>query len=137
MEASITYGKASEFSCVSVWISTALNSCCNQAKLEEFLVEKACVATEISYQVTNLRSDIGIRVLNERFQVVVNVSIMNRLVEIFTNPCKLRYKGQRVKDQWRLVLSVKKLVLRNSRQTTALYKLLREVFRTFRSKYQT
>ena len=75
--------------------------------------------------------------LNERFQVVVNVSVMNRLVEIFTNPCKLRYKGQRVKDQWRLVLSVKKLVLRNSRQTTALHKLLREVFRAFRSKYQT
>jgi hypothetical protein len=60
VETSVSNCEACKFSGVSIWITAALNCCSDQTKLQELLIEKSCVSTEVTNQVANFGSDIGI-----------------------------------------------------------------------------
>lgn len=82
VESSITNSEASELPGVSVWVLAAFNSSRNETKLEQLLVEEASVTTEVSNQVADLGSDGSVVVNDQLFQVFVDVSLMDVLVEI-------------------------------------------------------
>ena len=89
VETSVSYSEAGELSRVAVWISATLNSCRNQAVLEQLLVEEASVAAKISNQIAYLCSDSCIFMLDQTLQISVDVRVVDRVVELFRDPCEL------------------------------------------------
>lgn len=96
VEASISDGETGKLAGVSIRITAALNGSSNESMLKQLLVKKPCMATKISNEVTNFGTDIGIRMRYERFEVSVYVGIVNWLVKILINACKLAHQGERI-----------------------------------------
>lgn len=115
VEASITNGKAGELTRVPVGIPAALNRRRNQPKLKQFFIEEASMAAKVSNQVANLGANIRISMRNQDLQVVVNVRIVDRLVEVLVDSGELRDQGQGVHDQLRRIISLHELVLCDGR----------------------
>lgn len=96
METSISNGETSELPGVSIGISATLDGGGYEPKLEQLLIEKASMSTQVSDEVANLRSNRGIRVNNEVLEFIVYVRIVDVFVEVFGDPRQLRNQAQGV-----------------------------------------
>lgn len=90
VEASVTNCKAGELPGVPIRVLAACNCSLNQAVLQELFIEVAGVSAEVTNQVAHLSPNTSILMANERVQVHVDVSVMDRFIELFRDSCKLR-----------------------------------------------
>jgi hypothetical protein len=44
------------------------------------------MSAEIANQIADFGPNIGVAMLNQQFQVIVNVGIVNRLIKVFVDP---------------------------------------------------
>lgn len=89
VESSVSNCKASKFPSVSIRISARLNCSRNKPEVEELFVEVASVSAKVTDQVAHFRSDGRIGMHDQRFKVVVDVSVVDILVEVFRNSRQL------------------------------------------------
>lgn len=90
VEARVSNRKACKLARIPVAVLATLDRSSDQAKLEEFLIEEPSVSAQVSNQVADLCPDRSVFVDNQRFEVVVDVSIMDVLIEILADSGELR-----------------------------------------------
>lgn len=134
VETSVTDREAGEFPRVPVGVSATLDSGGNQSKFEKLLIEEARMSAQVTDQVADFGPDISVRVLNQNFEVLINVSVMDRLVEILVDPRELRDQRQRIDNQLRVVISRHELILGDSREAASLDELVSKVLGALRGE---
>ncbi len=129
MEASVSYGEASELSGVPVRVLAARDCSLDQTMLQELLIEVASVSAEVTDQVANLRTDASIFMTDQSVQIDVDVSVMDRFVELFGDSGQLTDQTESVDDQRWWILSRKQAILGHGSKTTAIDELFGKVTR--------
>ena len=89
MKACVSNGEASKLPRIAVWVLAACDSRFNQAMLQQLLVEVASMSAQVTDQVAYFGPNSRILVANERVQVDINVSVVNRFVEFFRDSRQL------------------------------------------------
>ena len=89
VEPCVTNREAGKLPGVAVGVSAALDGRCDQAEVEQLLVEIAGVAAKVTDQVANLRSDRGVLMHDQVLQISIDVRVMDVLVEIFRDSGEL------------------------------------------------
>ena len=83
VEAGVSNGETSKLPSVAIWVLAARDCSFDQAMLQELLVEVASMSAQVTDQVAYFGPNSRILVANERVQVDINVSVVNRFVEFF------------------------------------------------------
>ena len=86
VEACITYGEASELTSIPVRITTAFNRSRDETVLKQFLIEEPSMSAKITNQIADLGTNRSILMDDQVLQVLVYVSSVYVLVEIFRDP---------------------------------------------------
>jgi len=83
VETGVTYSEAGKLASVSIGISATFYSCHDESEVEQLFIEIASVSAEIAYQVADLGSDRRVFVDDQVFEVCVNLSVVDVLIEVF------------------------------------------------------